>query len=70
MVLDAGLAALIGDDNKHKTSCHAGIAQMVERLIRNQQVVGSSPTISSTVRLGDALLENPPKKLSAGACTC
>lgn len=67
-----GLAALIGDDNKHKTSCHAGIAQMVERLIRNQQVGSSNLPLSSTVRLGDAvaLCKNPPKKLPTGACTC
>ena len=27
--------------------CCAGVAQLVEQLIRNEQVVGSSPTISS-----------------------
>lgn len=26
--------------------------------------------VSSTVRLGDALIEKPPKKLPTGACTC
>jgi hypothetical protein len=27
---------------------HAGVAQLVEQLIRNQQVVGSSPTAGSS----------------------
>lgn len=30
---------------------HADMAQLVEQLIRNQQVVGSSPTISSKKRV-------------------
>ena len=30
----------------------AGVAQLVEQLIRNQQVAGSSPTTSSTKNLG------------------
>ena len=46
------------------------LAQLVEQRIRNAQVGSSSLPSSSTVRLGDALFENPPKKLSAGACTC
>lgn len=46
------------------------LAQLAEQRIRNAQVGSSSLPSSSTVRLGDALFENPPKKLSAGACTC
>ena len=49
---------------------YASVAQMAEQRIRNAQVGSSSLPSSSTVRLGDALFENPPKKLSAGACTC
>ena len=40
--------------------CYANVAQLVVQLIRNQQVGGSSPPISSSfnfaVLLGDALL--------------
>ena len=53
-----------------KTPYRAWLAQLVEQRIRNAQVGSSSLPSSSTVRLGDALFENPPKKLSAGACTC
>ena len=41
--LDRGLArAKIG------SSCLAGVAQLVEQLIRNQQVSGSNPLVGST----------------------
>ena len=67
---DARLASSLRGDNQHKTPYRAWLAQLVEQRIRNAQVGSSSLPSSSTVRLGDALFENPPKKLSAGACTC
>lgn len=47
MVLDARLASSLRGDNQHKTPYRAWLAQLVEQRIRNAQVVGSSPTISS-----------------------
>lgn len=31
---------------------HADVAQLVEQLIRNEQVVGSSPIVGSTLKIG------------------
>lgn len=56
--------------DQHKTPYRARLAQLVEQRIRNAQVGSSNLPSSSTVRLGDALFEKPPKKLPTGACTC
>lgn len=53
MVLDAGLAALIGDDNQHKTPYRARLAQLVEQRIRNAQVGSSNLPSSPITKLSD-----------------
>ncbi len=37
-----------------KISAYAGLAQLVEHLIRNEGVVGSSPITGTTLRVYDA----------------
>ena len=50
---------------------HAGVAQLVEQLIRNQQVAGSSPAISSIfpkgIALGAFLLQLAQKRAACPA---
>ena len=60
-VAQFGSASGLGPEGRRFESCHpdqhhnyAGIAQLVEQLICNQQVVGSSPITSS--KKGQALL--------------
>ena len=43
------------------TAC-AGIAQLVEHLIRNEGVAGSNPVSGTTLRVDDATGGRPPKR--------
>jgi hypothetical protein len=43
------LYVTIGGSRRRALSCLAGVAQLVEQLIRNQQVRGSSPRAGSKI---------------------
>ncbi len=49
-----------GESGKLELSPDAGVAQLVEQLIRNQQVTGSSPVI------GSSILASPPQTRRSG----
>lgn len=40
---------------------HADVAQLVEQLIRNEQVVGSSPIVGSTLKIGHSYVRERKK---------
>ncbi len=56
-----GLVICKGDANFAIRFCNANVAQLVEQLIRNEQVTGSSPVIGST-------RNTPPVPRYGGRC--
>ena len=64
---DSSLRELIGSTDDLPTAREAGVAQLVEQLIRNQQVIGSSPIAGSNFPEEIRAFRVPRRQLSPKA---